>query len=203
MLYTFVFSLMVLMSSNIMAQTQTKLDQGMRFVEQNAEQWGLQESDYINSMVSDMYTNKKTGITYIYLIQAHNGIPVHNAITPIIIDANGKLINVRHGYIPNMKERISNTKPSVSPVAAIKSAVADLGIFASEMPELQKSIAEKNTYEFGKAEFAANDLVVKLMYIQEGEELKLAWSLAIDELDNPDYYNTFVDAISGRGDCQA
>ncbi len=197
-LYTIIFSFLVLMSSDLIAQSQTNLDKGMRFIEQNAQKWGLQESDYINSMVSDMYTNKKTGITYIYLIQAHKGIPIHNAITPLTIDPKGKVRNVRHGYVQNAKELISATKPSLTPVAAIKSAVAHLGIMASEMPVLLRSNAEKNTYEFGKADFAANDIKVKLIYIKDGQELKLAWSLAIDEMEDADYYNTFVDANSGE-----
>lgn len=198
LLYTFIFSFLVLMSSNLSAQVQTNLDKGMRFIEANAQKWGLQESDYANSMVSDMYTNKKTGITYIYLIQSHEGIPIHNAITPITIDTKGVVRVVRHGYTPNAKELVSTTKPSLAPVAAIKSAVSHLGIVAKEMPTLLRSIDDKNTYEFGKADFAENELTVKLMYIKDGDELKLAWNLAIDEVDNVDYYNTFVDATSGE-----
>lgn len=198
LLRTTILSFMVLLSSNLMAQTQTNLDKGMRFVEENAQKWGLQKSDYANSMVSDMYTNINTGITYIYLIQSHNGIPIHNAITPIIIDTKGKVHLIKHGYIPNAKEMISSTKSSLTPVAAIKSAASHLNIIASEMPALLRSNAEKNTYEFGKAKFAANDISVKLMYIQDGDALKLAWSLAIEELDNADYYNTFIDANSGE-----
>jgi len=198
LLYTFIFSFLVLMSSSLSAQVQTNLDKGMRYIEQNAQKWGLQESDYANSMVSDMYTNKKTGITYIYLIQAHQGIPIHNAITPITIDTEGTVRVVRHGYIPSAKELVTATMPKLAPVAAIKSAVSHLGIVATEMPTLLRSNNEKNTYEFGKADFAENDLSVKLMYIKDGDELKLAWNLAIDEIENVDYYNTFVDAVSGE-----
>jgi hypothetical protein len=198
LLYTFIFSFLVLMGSDLMAQSQTNLDKGLRFIEQNAENWGLQESDYLNSMVSDMYTDKKTGITYIYFIQAHNGIPIHNAITPLTVDSKGQISMVRHGYIQNAKELISATKPSLSPTAAIKSATAHLGIVASEMPAVLRSNTEKHTYEFGKANFAANDITVKLVYVKDEGQLKLAWSLAIDELEDEDYYNTFVDAISGE-----
>jgi len=66
------------------------------------------------------------------------------------------------------------------------------------MPALLRSNPANNTFEFAKADFAANDINVKLMYVKSGSELKLAWSLAIDELDNPDYFNTFVDAVSGE-----
>ena len=198
LLYTTLFSFLVLMSSNLYSQTQTNLDKGMRFVEQNAQIWGLQESDYINSMVSDMYTSHKTGITYIYLVQAHNGIPIQNAITPLTIDTKGNVRTVRHGYIQNAKASILATKPSIAPVGAIKSAVSHLGIAATEMPTLLRSNADQNTYEFGKPNFAANEVTVKLVYIKDGSVIKLAWSLALDELDDSDYYNLFVDAISGE-----
>lgn len=198
LLYTFIFSFLVLMGSNLNAQVQNNLDKGMRYIEQNAKKWGLQETDYVNSLVSDMYTNTKTGITYIYLIQAHNGIPIHNAITPLAVDVNGEVRVVRHGYLSNVKERISSSKPKLEPIAAIKSAASHLGIVATEMPTLLRSNKEENTYEFSKPNFALNELKVKLMYVKDGESLKLAWNLAIDEVDNPDYYNTFVDANTGE-----
>ena len=198
LLYLLSFLLVVFMGTDAWAQSQTNLDKGMRFIEKNAQKWGLQESDYANTLVSDMYTNKKNGLTYIYLVQAHNGIPIHNAITPLVIGKDGIVRTAGHGYISNIKEKITSTSPSIAPVAAIKSAAADLGIIAKEMPALQRSNKDKNTYEFGKAEFAANDIKVKLTYVLDGDELKLAWNLAIDELDNPDYYSSFVDANSGE-----
>jgi len=198
LLHFLTLSFAVMLSANLMAQSQTNLDKGMRFIEQNAQKWGLQESDYVNSMVSDMYTNKKTGITYIYLVQAHEGIPIHNAITPIAIDNKGKVRVVRHGFIPDAKAMITATKASVEPVAAIKSAAAHLGIIAREMPTLLRSDSEKHTYEFSKADFAHNEIEVKLTYIKDGNALKLAWSLAIDEKNSSDYYNTFVDANTGE-----
>ncbi|MEM9546867.1 MAG: M36 family metallopeptidase [Bacteroidota bacterium] len=198
LLYTFAISCLVLTSSAVFAQSQTNLDKGMRFIEQNAQKWGLQESDYIHSMVSDMYTNTKTGVTYIYLIQSHEGIPIHNAITPIAVDAKGKVHSVKHGYIPNAKSMISETQPSIAPVGAIKSAAANLGIKAESMPSLTRSDAKKNIYQFGKADFAANEIEVKLVYLNDGDQIKLAWNLAIDEIKSPDFYNLFVDANSGE-----
>lgn len=197
LLYTIVFSFLFFGGAGLMAQSQNDLDKGMRFIEKNAEVWGLQESDYAQTMVSDMYTNKKTGITHIYLIQALDGVPIHNAITPLAVDANGEVRTVRHGFIANAKQKVMATKPSLAPVAAIKSATAHLGIKAKEMPSISRSDAKNNTYEFGRADFAANDIKVKLTYVESDGQLKLAWNLAIDELDNPDYYSVFVDANSG------
>ncbi|MDF1695096.1 MAG: M36 family metallopeptidase [Saprospiraceae bacterium] len=198
LLYTIIASLMVLISPDLKAQSQSYLDQGMRFIEQKAENWGLQESDYINSMVSDMYTSNKTGITYIYLVQAHNGIPIHNAITPVVIDTKGKVRVVNHSFIAGAKDKVTSTKASITPQAAIKSAVSHLGILATDMPALLRSDSKTNTYEFGKPSFAHNEMTVKLVYIQDGDALKLAWNLAIDEIDRDDYYNTFVDANTGE-----
>jgi len=98
-LHTLIFTFILAGSSMLMAQTQTNLDKGLRYVEQNAQKWGLVESDYADIMVSDMYTNYKTGVTYIYLIQAYKGIPINNAITPVIITPEGKVSVVRHGFV--------------------------------------------------------------------------------------------------------
>ena len=197
-LYTFIFTFILAGSSMLMAQTQTNLDKGLRFVEQNAQKWGLVESDYADIMVSDMYTNYKTGVTYIYLIQAYKGIPVNNAITPVIISPEGKITVVKHGFVKGLETKVNGTKPSLTPVAAIKSSVAHLGLVAKDMPTLLRSDMDKNIFDFGVADFAHNEISVKLTYVLENNQLKLAWNLAIDEKQDSDYYNTFVDASTGQ-----
>ena len=197
-LYTFILAFLLAGSSMLMAQSQTNLDKGLRFVEQNAEQWGLAESDYADIMISDMYTNNKTGMTYIYMVQAYKGIPVNNAITPVIISPEGKIAVVKHGFVQGLEAKVNGTKPALTPTAAIKSTVAHLGLIAKDMPTLLRSDNEKNIFEFGAADFADNEISVKLTYVVDGDQLKLAWNLAIDEKQDSDYYNTFVDASSGQ-----
>lgn len=197
-LHTLIFTFILASSSVLMAQTQTNLDKGLRFVEQNAQKWGLVEADYADIMVSDMYTNNKTGVTYIYLIQSYKGIPINNAITPVIISPEGKISVVRHGFIDNIESKVNGTKASLTPTAAIKSTVANLGLKTSGMPSLLRSDSEKNIYDFGPADFADNEISVKLTYIEDGGQLKLAWNLAIDEKQDSDYYNSFVDAANGQ-----
>ena len=72
------------------AQSQSPVEQAMRHLEQKATQWQLQSDDYKDALISDMYTDKKTGNTYIYFQQAIDGIPVDKAITPVVIAKNGK-----------------------------------------------------------------------------------------------------------------
>ncbi|MGK0315445.1 MAG: extracellular elastinolytic metalloproteinase [Saprospiraceae bacterium] len=197
-LYTFIFTFILAGSSMLMAQSQTNLDKGLRFVEQNAQKWGLVESDYADIMVSDMYSNHKTGVTYIYLIQAYKGIPVNNAITPVIISSEGRISVVKHGFVQGLETKVNGTKPSLTPVAAIKSSVAHLGLVAKDMPALLRSDVDKNIFDFGVADFAHNEISVKLTYVLENNQLRLAWNLAIDEKQDSDYYSVFVDASNGQ-----
>jgi extracellular elastinolytic metalloproteinase len=197
-LYTFIFTFILAGSSMLMAQSQTNLDKGLRFVEQNAQKWGLVESDYADIMVSDMYSNHKTGVTYIYLIQAYKGIPVNNAITPVIISSEGRISVVKHGFVQGLETKVNGTKPSLTPTAAIKSSVAHLGLVAKDMPVLLRSDVDKNIFDFGVADFAHNEISVKLTYVLENNQLRLAWNLAIDEKQDSDYYSVFVDASNGQ-----
>ncbi|MEE9437467.1 MAG: M36 family metallopeptidase [Saprospiraceae bacterium] len=197
-IYTFLFSLFLFSSSNIVAQSLTPLDKAMAYVETNAEKWGLEKTDFSNTLISDMYTNNKTGVTYIYLIQGYNNIPVNNAITSIAINKNGKLVSSDPGYIIGLKNKINTITPTLAPMAAIKSTVAHLGIKATYLPVLQKSNPEKGIYNFGKADFSENEITVSLTYIAIDDQVKLAWSLAVNQIDNEDYYNTFVDATNGE-----
>lgn len=195
---TLIFTFILAGSSMLVGQSQTNLDKGLRYVEQNAQKWGLIESDYADIMVSDMYTNHKTGVTYIYLIQSYKGIPINNAITPVIISPEGKVSVVRHGFIDNAAAKVNETKASLTPTAALKATVAHLGLRSNGMPALLRSNSDKNMYDFGPADFADNEINVKLTYIQDGEQLKLAWNLAIDEKQDSDYYNSFIDATNGE-----
>jgi len=193
-----IFSIISLAGSNIMAQSQSHLDTGMRFIEENATKWGLVESDYADVMISDMYTNSKTRITYIYFNQAYKGIPIYNAITPVVVSKKGIARTVSHGFLQNMEEKVNGQTPSVNPEGAIKASVAHLGLTITGMPSLKRSNSDKNIYEFGKANFSENEISVKLMYIPVDGKINLAWSLAIDETEDADYYNLFVDAQSGE-----
>ena len=195
LLFLTIFSFTLVQKSH--AQVLTPLDQGMQYLQSHYEEWGLTKADIDNVLVSDFYTNNKSGITYIYFNQSYNQIPVNNAITPLVIGKNGKVQLIDHRFIADLKSKIEGKTAKVQPLDAISAAVSHHGIKASSMPALLRSNTEKNIYHFGKADFSDNEIDVKLMYYPIDGKVRLAWSLAINETEGVDYYNTFVDAQTG------
>ena len=83
--------LLLIQSPLIFGQSQTRLDIALRHIEQNAEKWNLTTSDYANLQISSEATSK-SGITYVYLNQTHDNIPIRNAMMTLVINKEGKVV---------------------------------------------------------------------------------------------------------------
>ncbi len=192
------FTVMAFVSVTSFGQKIDKLDKALRYVEQKAPQWGLSSSDIDNLLVSDMYTNKKTGVTYIYLIQGHQNIPIEGTVTSFGIAPNGKMVASAPKFIKNIDQKIQKSIKSINPVDAIAITAHHLGIRATSLPQLRSADTEKGVYKFVKPDFAKNDITVKEIYLPSGDKIVRAYSLYIQEKDKVDVYNTFVDASTGK-----
>ncbi len=180
------------------AQVQTPFDQGLRFIEKEYANWGLDRTDIINLGVSSMYTNKRNGVTHIYFIQKHQGIEVYNAITSVHVTPEGKTFNVGNRFVPNLKAKINATSPSLSAQEALQAALGHLGLSTNQALRLNEQISDKE-FVFDKGDFAHTDVNVKLKYqLTNDQTVRLAWHLAVDQLDRKDYWSVRIDAQTGE-----
>ncbi len=180
----------------IFGQSQTRLDIALRHLEQNAQKWSLIPSDYANLQISSEATSK-SGLTYVYLNQTHENIPIRNAMMTLVISKDGKVLSDMHNFVANAKSKINKKSPALSAdIAILKSAKhlevsvkgnpiltarSDNGILTFEMPELTKS-----------------SIPAELKYDLVGDKLVLVWNLNLDMKSNADYWDINIDATTGN-----
>ena len=79
------------------------------FIE-NKSQWNLTDADISNWTISNLYSNKKTGITYLYIQQQVNGINIFNAVSSVSIK-DGKVKSFAKRIHSDAHSKINTNQP--------------------------------------------------------------------------------------------
>ncbi len=197
MKHLYILLITCLIVSNISAQSTSKIDIALQHIKTNADKLKLDNQDYENLIVSQEVTSEK-GITYMYLIQTVDNIPVRNAIMTVIIDAKGKVVSDANSFVPNANKLAKKSGSKITADKAIISAADHLGIKPTTKPILVagKNVNSAITYAF--PELAKTAIPAKLSYDLIGTELVLTWNLNINMRNSADYWDINIDANSGQ-----
>lgn len=192
-----IFLLCLLFVIKLTAQQQTPLDIALRYAEQEYAQWRLDKGDIANMLVSDNYRTQHNGITHLYFLQRHASIPVHNAIMSIHITADGNIGFANSRFIANLITKVNATAPVITAEQAIIYASRTLDLPGKAAPKLI-SKTEKGALIFEDASISQSPIIVRLMYqpLANGK-VHLAWDLAIEQTNTPDYWSVRIDALNG------
>lgn len=186
---------MIFYVSLAFGQSQTKLDIALRHIEQNAAKWSLTSSDYANMLVSSEVTSTK-GITYLYLNQTHDNIPIRNAVMTVTIAKDGKVASVGNSFVSNAKSKIVSSSSDIQADQAILKAAEHLEVSIKSSPKvLGRSDEGKFTYEM--KELCKSNILAELKYEQKAGKLYLVWNLQLDMKANADYWDMNIDAKTG------
>ena len=181
------------------SQQQSKLDIALRYVEQNRQQWELTETDIADMVVSDQYQSDHNGVTHTYLIQRHSSIEVYNAIMGIHILKNGEVAHATSRFIPSLQEKVNAQSPSLSAYEAVEKAAQHLNLTIDQALQVIRNENSHN-YLFDGGNISNSPIKVKLayQYLINEDKARLAWNLAIDQVNSADYWSLRVDAITGE-----
>ena len=119
-----------LLSGTIIGQSQSSLDIALRHLEENQAAWGLDKADIQDLKISDHVFSKRGSIDHYYFMQRHDGIEVYNAITSVHINPEGKVITVRHNFIPQLASKVTSNKAMISEAEALQHVFADIKVAA-------------------------------------------------------------------------
>jgi len=178
------------------AQNQQLVQKAIDHIAQKSGEWQLQKADYSDLVLSSMATSEK-GITYIYLNQSYQGIPVRNAMSTIVLDAKGKVVSDAHNLISGIAEKVNTLTPLVLPEKAILHAGGHLGASFREQP-IAKGRSEKGQLLFSFPELTKSDISAELKLEKTGNSLTLVWNLQLDMVGSADYWDMNIDAVTGE-----
>ncbi|MGF2410907.1 M36 family metallopeptidase [Ferruginibacter sp.] len=186
------------------AQNNAQDAEALQLVSSNKASLGLSAADLSNVMVSSTYLDNASGIRMVYLQQTHKGIPVYNQMLVLAFKNNRLVSNA--GLFNHSMEKFTNSKtgmPSVTPEAAVQSAISDRKLFATQMAVAISRKDNGRKIEFSNMGVSRENITAQLMWIPIEEtvnkitavtKIKLAWQVYIIPKTTSDYWLVRVDA---------
>jgi len=190
---------LLLSTSAVFAQAQSPLNIALAEVNENYTEWNLTKADVTDMYVSDLTLDKSTGISRVYFQQRHAGIKANSAILNVSIDANGNVFFVAKQFVPQLNSKINSVIPTLTAEQALTAALVHLEI-SPDSPLKVKEQEGAREFVFDGAEFAKSDINVELQFqpLNNGEEVRLAWDIAIEPAKKLDIWTMRVDALTGE-----
>lgn len=179
------------------AQTISKFDVGYAYLKAASSTQAYTESDISDLYISSEVYSPKTKMTYLYLNQAIDKIPIRNAMAVLAIDNDNTVQHMSENFIVNAKSKVLNKDATISAIEAIYSSAKHLGIpLKSPIQSLGRS--DQGISKFSASEFTKTEIPVSLKYDINAEgNLVLVWNMSLDMRNSADYWDYNVDAQTG------
>ena len=170
------------------------------YLETHRDALGLADGDLADVVVSDSYTSRHTGTRHVYLQQRFAGIEIKNAILNLAIAANGTVAHVGNRFVADLERRTDDAAPALSAIAAVERAASVLALGAPEnLWVLEQTARPDRRALLSDGGISLEDIPARLVYqpLANGR-LRLAWDLAIYQLDQQHWWSVRIDAESGH-----
>ena len=170
----------------------------VKYLRENHGKYGLKRADVADIALTDRYTSEHTGVTHLYIRQAHRSLHVIGAEINVNVARDGRIISLDSSFIPNLRAAIRDGAVR-SAEASVKSAARSIGL----QPPGHLKVKRVRGGADREVVFARNGIsqeliTARLVYQPTGNVVRLAWQLAIYEPDGEHWWNLRVDAATGR-----
>lgn len=168
-----------------------------RYLSENRSSLHLTDSDIQDWEIYSEHTDKKFGITYKYLRQRHDNVPVYNAVGTFAEKDNYVILS-GNSLQKNIAARANSSRPVLSSEEALRQAIRHLKL---EEPTFLNvlSCEDKQHCLFAGGTISEVDIPMELMYFPaEDGTIRLVWDLSINQLKSSDWWSIRVDAATGE-----
>lgn len=169
------------------------------YIRRNRRELGLTGADIGDVVVTDYYVSAHNGVTHIYLRQQYKGIEVFGADININVAADGSIINLGNSFVPNLPAAVNAQNPRRAATDAVESAARHLGLNLNrplQVLSLQSGAQREALLSDGG--ISRQEIPARLIYQPvSSSEVRLAWLIEIEEIDNPNWWAMTVDAETG------
>ncbi|NNE27716.1 MAG: DUF11 domain-containing protein, partial [Saprospiraceae bacterium] len=170
---------------------------GLEFAQTHLLELGVSGEDIQDMIITDHYTSRHNGVTHIYYNQAYKGIPVHNALFNVNISKDNEVFHYGNRLYPALESKIKGETPQINPVDALAVQLNEVGLGKKEIPQLLKRESDTK-FVFAAADYSEGNISVDLKYYPQGDDLVLAYEVKLLEKENPNYWHTVVNAVTGE-----
>lgn len=192
----FLLSFLCLIATGLFAQVADIGTKVKNEILLNVDKYNLSQKDAEEVFVIDAYTDESIGISYVYVGQKVNGIPVYNKQSTFYINAKGVVGTVASGFINTEEYNIKGqARAGLSPEAVLLIAANDLGI---QNPEIIKGQGLRSEMVFESSNISQHPIEIEHVYFVEENELVPAYLLSIHKHNSMDYFQMVVGAAEGK-----
>lgn len=148
-------------------------------------------------IITDQHISSISGIHHVYFRQMANGIPIYGSESSIHLDSNGKLLKFNNHFVKAADTKAAVSVPALGAAQAIEAAASHFGYAVNGSLKVVQN-KENSSYTYTQAGISLSDIPVALMYFKDAQDnLKLAWDLSIEAVDQKHWWSVRVDAQSG------
>lgn len=158
------------------------------------EKLGLSTKDVQEWTITSSSTDKK-GVSYVYIRQTVNGLPVHGAVANFAL-RDGAVVAFGERLMRNVADDAPSAKPGMDAPQALRRSAQQLGLTAKGVRVLRSE--SPNHLILDPSGISHDPIPARLIYQpDEHGNLKLSWQLTIRSTSSPNWWNIAVDANTG------
>ena len=152
--------------------------------------------------LTDFHTSNKSGIQHIYIRQSFNGLEIIGTESSIHINSKGEISSVKNKFVNSLEKRANSTtvNPQIDAMQAVSAAASHLG-YSLTKPLLivsQEFTADRKM-KISDGGISLSEIPAHLCYfLNEDGELELVWELSIEAVNQTEWYNVRVSAVTGE-----
>lgn len=160
---------------------------------------GLRGSE-LEHRVRDVVPTRHNGLTHVYVQQTVDGIDVDGAITTVNVMSDGVILSVANTFVQDAPARVNRSAPALDAQAAYAIAASYLKVPMAQAPQPMGGRGGANQHHlFPGGQLSRQPVPAELIYVREGDELRLAWNLTIDRFDSETFWAELrIDAETGQ-----
>jgi len=169
------------------------------YVQANKKDLGLTGADVQDLAVSSSVVSKHNGVTHVYLQQRHRGIDIFNAIINVNVGGDGSVLSTGSSSISNAASAAAGQQARKTALDAADAAARHLKLKAKEpFVVLRQRGGPSERVTLSDGGIAARPIDARLVWLPVNGNLRLAWSLEIEEAAGDGWWYAFVDAETGE-----
>ncbi|MDY8137364.1 M36 family metallopeptidase [Aquimarina sp. 2201CG5-10] len=146
--------------------------------------------------VTDVVPSLNPAIQHVYVQQYHKGIPIQYATYKLTVEQNKVTWRIDQ-FIKDVESKVSSTKSSLSSKDAVMKVVRTHNL---PTPKKMVAISKKSGNEiiYEDSGISLEPIKVEKVYCKDGDQLKLTWRVSLYEKDGQNWWNTNIDAATGK-----
>ena len=169
------------------------------YVKAHKQSFGLTGNDVNEMIVSSEALNSQSGVTHVYLQQAHRGIPVHAGILTVNVGANGAVVSAGSRFVSGLASAVAGQNPRKAAADAAKAAVGHVKLKpTSDIRAIEQRGGPRETTILTDGGVARQPIEAALLWLPVAGRVRLAWGVEIDENSGDHSWLAFVDAETGE-----